>query len=211
VARSFSDLSGRSQLLIFVALCAMTVAGAWQLLVGPALADLANRQARLVALQGEVSRAQATAARLPAFERDIKALETSLRETTAVLPDEKDPQDVLRNLHELASETALDISSFTPKAIVTRAQYAEWPIELGLEGGYHDLGRFFDRVATMSRLMSVADLHIKVAPKPTAKTTIAATCVATTFVFKKEISTPAAPRPAGNAVASSELPAGGLQ
>ena len=91
----------------------------------------------------------------------MRALEVALRETTAVIPDEKDPQDVLRNLHELASESALDIASFTPKPVVAKAQYAEWPIQLGLEGTYHDLGRFFDRLATMSRLISVSDLDIK--------------------------------------------------
>jgi type IV pilus assembly protein PilO len=210
VARSFSDLSGRAQFLVFAVLCVMVVVGAWQLLLGPSRDDLAARQARIATLQGEVARAKATAARLPAFQRDIQVLEASLRQTTAVLPDEKDPQDVLRNLHELASDSSLDISSFTPKAIVTRAQYSEWPIELGLEGGYHDLGRFFDRVATMSRLMSVADLHIKVPTKPTAKNTIVATCVATTFVFKKDMVLGAL-SPAKNAVASNAPPAGSVQ
>ena len=192
MAKSFNDLSSRAQLVVFALLCVMVVAGAWQLLLGPARADLATREARLTVLQGAVARAQTTASRLPAFERDVKAMEVSLRQTTAVLPDEKDPQDVLRNLHELASESALDLSSFTPKAIVTKTQYSEWPIELGLEGGFHNLGRFFDAVASMSRLMSVADLRIKVHGKPSPKNTIAASCVATTFVFKKDIA-PGAP------------------
>lgn len=124
--------------------------------------------------------------------REVQILEQALIQTTAVLPDEKDPQDVLRNLHELASESALDISSFTPKPIATKPQYSEWPIELGLEGGYHDLGRFFDRVATMSRLMSVSDLHIKTRTKTDGRATVTASCVATTFVFKKDIA-PTAP------------------
>jgi type IV pilus assembly protein PilO len=187
VAKSFNELSSRVQLVIFALLCIVVVIGAWQLLLGPARADLATRHARLSVLQGEVARAQATVAKLATFEREVKALEISLAQTTAVLPDEKDPQDVLRNLHELASEAALDLSSFTPKAIVTKTQYSEWPIELGLQGGYHDLGRFFDRVGSMARLMSVADLRIKVNTKPTPKNTITATCVATTFVFKKDI------------------------
>ena len=101
----------------------------------------------------------------------MRALEVSLRETTAVIPEEKDPQDVLRNLHELASESSLDIASFTPKAIVAKTQYSEWPIELGLEGSYHDLGRFFDRIASMSRLMSVSDLKIKTKTKPNGRGT----------------------------------------
>jgi len=192
MARSLSNLSPRAQVIVFSILCLLVVVAGWQLLIGPARADVATRAGRLSVLQGEVARAQATAARLPAVQRDVKQLESALRATTAVLPDEKDPQDVLRNLHEVAAESALELSSFTPKAIVTKAQYSEWPIELGFEGGYHDLGRFFDRIATMSRLMSVADLHIKVHPKATPKNTISASCIATTFVFKKDIAPAAA-------------------
>ena len=203
MAKRFNDLSSRAQIIIFGLVCVMVVVGAWQLLLGPARADLATREARLSLMQGEVARAQATAARLPAAERDVKALERSLRETTAVLPDEKDPQDVLRNLHELASESTVDLSSFTPKAIVTKTQYSEWPIELGFEGSYHNLGRFFDHIATMSRLISVADLRIKVNAKPSARNTISASCVATTFVFKKDIA-PGTPPP--NTLAQAGLP-----
>jgi type IV pilus assembly protein PilO len=187
MARSFNDLSARSQIVVFGVLSVLMVVAAWQLAIGPAREQLTTSEARLATLQGEVARAKATADRLPTFERDVKALEAALSLTTAILPDEKDPQDVLRNLHEMASDSALDISSFTPKAIATKAQYSEWPIELGLEGGYHDLGRFFDRIATMSRLVSVSDLHIKTNAKSSAKATITASCVATTFVFKKDL------------------------
>ena len=137
-------------------------------------------------IQGEVAKVQAVAGRLPVVQREVRALEVALRETTAVIPDEKDPQDVLRNLHELASESALDIALFTPKPVVAKPQYAEWPIQLGLEGTYHDLGRFFDRLATMSRLISVSDLDIKTRSKPMGKGTVAVNCLATTFVFKKD-------------------------
>ena len=125
--------------------------------------------------------------RLPQVQREVRQLEASLRETQAVIPEEKDPQDVLRNLHELASESLLDIASFKPKAIVAKPQHSEWPIEVGLEGTYHDLGRFFDRVASMSRLISVSDLKIQTKTKANGRGTVAATCVATTFVFQKDM------------------------
>ena len=82
--------------------------------------------------------------------------------------------------------TRLDIASFKPKNVVTKTQYTEWPIELGLEGSYHDLGRFFDRIATMPRLMSVSDLTIKTKARPNGRGSISVSCVATTFVFEKE-------------------------
>jgi type IV pilus assembly protein PilO len=195
MAKSFSELSPRAQLVVFVLLSALTAGAVWQAFLGPAQAQIAAEQARLETLQAEVLKAQSVAARLPAAEREVRALEAQLRETEAVIPEEKDPQDVLRNLHEMASESLLDIATFKPQAAVARAQYTEWPIELGVEGGYHDLGRFFDRIAAMPRLMSVSDLQIRTQTNANGRGTVSVTCVATTFVFQKTMPTPIGGRP----------------
>ncbi len=195
MAKSFSELSPRAQMLVFVALSALAAGAVWQAFLGPEQAQIAARQARLETVENEVLRAQGVAARLPSAEREVRALEAQLRETEAVIPEEKDPQDVLRNLHEMASESLLDIASFKPQAAVARAQYTEWPIELGVEGGYHDLGRFFDRIAAMPRLMSVSDLQIRTQIKPNGRGLVSASCVATTFVFQKTMPTPIGGRP----------------
>jgi type IV pilus assembly protein PilO len=186
MAKSFHELSPRAQLIIFGLLCALTVAGAWQVLIGPARADLETQNARMTKVESEVARVQAITNKLPQYQREVRALEVALRETMAVIPDDRDPQDVLRNLHELASESTLDLATFTPKPVVAKTQYSEWPLQLGIEGTYHDLGRFFARVAAMARLMSVSDMTIKVLSRPNAKGTIAVSCLATTFVFKKD-------------------------
>lgn len=93
------------------------------MLIGPERTELATRRARLSALQSDVARAAATAKRLPQLEQEIATLERSLVATTAVLPDEKDAQDVLRQLHALASESELSLTSFTPKAVTEKSQY----------------------------------------------------------------------------------------
>jgi len=187
MAKSLKDLSPRTQLIVFGLLCLLALGAAWQVLLGPAQADLTAQRAKLATIDADLSKAQAVAARLPQAQREVRALEASLRETQAVIPEEKDPQDVLRNLHEMASESLLEIASFKPKGVITKTQYSEWPIELGFEGSYHDLGRFFDRIASMPRLMSVADLSIKTKTKPNGRGTVAASCVATTFVFQKDL------------------------
>lgn len=187
MATSFNDLSPRAQLLVFVLLSALAAGAAWQSLLAPADVQIAARRAHLETLETDLTRARAVAARLPAAEREVRTLEAALRETEAVIPEEKDPQDVLRNLHEMASESQLGIASFKPREAVTRAQYTEWPIELGVEGDYHDLGRFFDRIAAMPRLMSISDLQIRTRVRPGGRGTVTATCVATTFVFQKTL------------------------
>lgn len=186
MAKSFHELSSRTQIAIFALLSLTTIGAAWQVLIGPERTELATRRARLSALQSDVARAAATAKRLPQLEQEIATLERSLVATTAVLPDEKDAQDVLRQLHELASESELSLISFTPKAVTEKSQYSEWPIELGLDGGYHDLGRFFDRIASLPLLVSVSNLHLKAHVQPGGTGSLSASCTATTFVFRRD-------------------------
>ena len=186
MAKSFHELSPRAQTIVFVMLSLLTAGATWTILLSPQRTSMAALREQLQTLEGELVKAQGVAARLPAAEREVKALEASLRDTQAVIPEEKDPQDVLRNLHQLASESLLDIASFKPKNVVTKTQYTEWPIELGLEGTYHDLGRFFDRIASMPRLMSVSDLSIKTKLRPNGRGSVSVSCVATTFVFETE-------------------------
>ncbi len=198
MAKSFHEFSIKTQIAIFALLSLTTVGAAWQVLIGPARAELATRRARLEGLQSDVARASATATRLPQLEREIAGLEKSLVATTAVLPDEKDAQDVLRQLHEMASESALSLSSFTPKAVADKPQYSEWPIELGLEGNYHDLGRFFDRVSELPLLVSVSNLHLTAHQQPGGQGSLTASCTATTYVFHREADHPAAPAATAN-------------
>jgi Tfp pilus assembly protein PilO len=186
MAKSLHQLSSRSQTIVFVLLCGVTIVASWQALIGPEHAHLASERARLAAVQADVAKAAATAAKLPELQRQVKAYEAQLQQTTAVLPDEKDPQDVLRNLHEVATESSLAIASFAPRPISAKTQYSEWPIALGMEGTYHELGEFFSRIASMPRLMSVSDLQIKTQTRPNSRATVTASCVATTFVFRKD-------------------------
>ena len=204
MAKSFHELSQRAQMIIFGMLCVLAAAGAWQVSIGPGSTELETRRAHLAKIEAEIVRVQAIADKLPALQREVRSLEVALRETTAAIPEEKDPQDVLRNLYELASDSSLDLARFEPNAIVAKAQYSEWPIKISFEGGFHDLGRFFDRLASMSRLISVTDLNIKTKSKPTGRGSVTATCLATTFVFRQEVgaATAAPGAPAGTPAAT---------
>jgi Tfp pilus assembly protein PilO len=76
--------------------------------------------------------------------------------------------------------------------------HAEWPITLELDGTYHNLGQFFDRVGRFSRIINVGAVKIKAKDKPQPGSTIAVTCTATTFVL---IDPKTAPAPAAKGAA----------
>ena len=79
----------------------------------------------------------AQAAGIP--ERRSAELEARLNNLKAVLPEEKDAADLLRRMQTVATQSNLTIKSFKPAPTVTKQLHAEWPINLELEGTYHNL------------------------------------------------------------------------
>ena len=60
--------------------------------------------------------------------------------------------------------------------------------ELGLklEGTYHDLGLFLERVSKFPRIINVSNLKVKALEKSANGATINAECIATTFVLVEQ-------------------------
>jgi type IV pilus assembly protein PilO len=84
----------------------------------------------------------------------------------------------------MATQSNLTILGFTPQAITTRELHAEWPIGLQLEGTYHDLGIFLERVSKFPRIINVNDITIRTLENASASSaTIVAECTAMTFVL----------------------------
>jgi type IV pilus assembly protein PilO len=160
----------------------------------PARADMEVRENQLKAIRIDISKGLATAGQLDKFRADVDGLETKLEGLRAVLPEEKDAADLLRRMQLVAAQSNLTIRSFTPGPTVTKQLHAEWPIKLEIDGTYHNLATFFDRVGKFTRIVNITGLEVKGKDKPDANSTITATCVATTFVLLDKPTPPAAGR-----------------
>jgi type IV pilus assembly protein PilO len=183
-----NKLSWKAQVGIFLVVAVAAVGGFYWYYVQDAQASLATEQARLDAMKVEIGKGLTTARQLPEFQRQVGELQARLDLLRAVLPEEKDVSDLLRRLQTLATESNLQIKGFKPAAIVTKQTHAEWPITLELDGTYHNLALFFDRVSKFPRIINVSGVTIKGKEKPQSGSTITAACVATTYVL---IETPA--------------------
>jgi type IV pilus assembly protein PilO len=125
----------------------------------------------------------ATARKLPEFRSQVGDLQGRLDNLKAVLPEEKDAADLLRRMQTVATQSNLTIKSFRPAPVVTKQLHAEWPINLELDGTYHNLALFFDRVGKFTRIVNISALEVKGKEKPDPNSSITATCLATTFVL----------------------------
>jgi type IV pilus assembly protein PilO len=167
----------------------------------PARADFSSRESQLEALHKDIAMGVNTARKLPEFKRQVQDLEARLSNLKAVLPEEKDAADLLRRMQTVATQSNLTIKSFKPAPTVTKQLHAEWPINLELEGTYHNLALFFDRVSKFTRIVNISALDVKGKDRPDGSVTISASCVATTFVLLEKPG-PAKPGAKGAAAAA---------
>jgi type IV pilus assembly protein PilO len=158
----------------------------------PTRAEMAVREAQLEALRVVVAKGLETAKQLPEFRSQVDDLELRLISLRAVLPEEKDAGELLRRLQTVATQANLQIKSFKPSPVVTKQLHAEWPISLELDGTYHNLAIFFDRVGKFTRIVNITGVDIQGKTKPEPNSTITAKCVATTFVL---LDKPVPPKP----------------
>jgi type IV pilus assembly protein PilO len=194
---SLSKLPWHTQLAVVAVLAVGCVGVFWNFHVVPAEQALDAKRSQLQALQAEVARGTLIARRLPEFRREVGGLEMQLERLRTVLPEEKDVADLLRRIQAMATQSNLTIRGFTPQAVATKQMYAEWPIGLQVEGTYHNLGGFLERISKFPRIINVTAIKIRTKDKQTDGATIAVDCTATTFVMTEpKAPTGAAPAPA---------------
>jgi len=180
---SLNKLPWYGQVGLFVALGVAGVAVFYYMYVIPTAAEMAVREERLAGLRTNIAKGATTANQLNQFRQQVADLEARLEGLKAVLPEQKDVADLLRRIQTLATQSNLAIRGFKPAASITKQLHAEWPIALQLDGTYHNLAMFFDRVSKFSRIINVSKINIKAKDQPAPDSTITAECVATTFVL----------------------------
>jgi len=167
----------------------------------PVRAEILSRRTQLDALHADITKGLTTAKKLPEFRQQVTDLEARLANLKAILPEEKDAADLLNRMQTVASQSNMTIKGFKPSPTVTKTLHAEWPIALDLEGTYHNLAIFFDRVGRFTRIVNISGLDVKGRDKPEANGTIAASCIATTFVL---LDKPAPAKPGAAAAAKAK-------
>ena len=196
---SLNKLPWYGQVGLFVALALGGVGVFYYFYVMPLNVDMEGRRQTLAGLRANIAKGSATANQLNQFKGQVAELESRLESLRAVLPEQKDVGDLLRRIQTLATQSSLSVRGFKPSPSVTKQLHAEWPIALKLEGTYHNLGIFFDRVSKFSRIINISNLDIKSKDRPEPNATVSADCVATTFVLLEQAKKPGAPAPAAAA------------
>ncbi|MCI0371024.1 MAG: type 4a pilus biogenesis protein PilO [candidate division NC10 bacterium] len=186
----FANIPKRQLYMLLGLLAAGLLFGWWSLLFKPAWEERDRLQTQLAGLEQQLFQKKRIAANLPQLEAEIKQLQARLKASVARLPEEKEIPTLLTQVNSLGEESGLVFTLFRPQAAVKKDFYAEVPIQVRVEGSFHALGAFFDRIGKMERIMNIGTLSVSLAPaagqdgrRRATALTIIAEFNATTFTF----------------------------
>ena len=158
-------------------------AGYFFLVYQDAQAKVEQLQAQEMELQRKLSEVRSIAANIDEFEEEIANLEVKLQKVLRQLPNEREIEVVLTDISNLGKTAGIEIKEFRRKPEVVHGFYAEVPIDLELQGEYHEVARFFDMLAGLPRIVNMGSITVKVARDSLDATVLKVTGTATTFRF----------------------------
>lgn len=148
-------------------------------------AQIKTKRADLESLHQEIQKGLAAERKLPQFREEVRRLELELSKLLQVLPSKRNTEELIKRIETLTRQGDFTLKKFTPGEFVAKEFYSEWPIDIQLDGTYHNLALFFDRMSRFSRIINVEDLRVTSLDNVPQKS-IAAVFVAKTFIYTGE-------------------------
>jgi type IV pilus assembly protein PilO len=181
------------KILLGVMVLALITAGMYFGLVSPLEMTVSTLKNQHASLQVELAQARAAADDVARGRREAAELGRQLDGLKERLPSEKEMPPLYRTITDAAFQSGLAVALFQPRDGKIRDYYVEYPITLNAEGGYHQLGEFFERVAALPRVVTVQELKVTALSK--AKHPIRAELTLATYTYRP-VGSPPAPKPA---------------
>lgn len=173
---------------------AVIIGAVFFFLLSPVYERIGKLETEIKKEQEEVQQNRNMLAQLAVYQRQAVLLQQELTILTAKLPSEREMPPLYRTLSDTAYQAGLAVMLFQPREARVRDYYAEIPITVSAEGGYHDLATFFDRLAAMPRVVNVDQW--KLSGLNRSKQPLRADLTLATYTYRPP-GAPPAPKPAG--------------
>ncbi|HXK23040.1 MAG TPA: type 4a pilus biogenesis protein PilO [Myxococcota bacterium] len=169
-------------------LIALLVVGIYFLMFfGSNQGTLRGLQTRRAKVEQDIQAARAVANNLESFKKKREELGAQLQAALEKLPESSDLPALLTNISTLGKKSGLEIQTFKQGKKIDRGFYSEQQIELEFTGMYHDIALFFDRVASLSRIVNLTDLTFTVASDTGENPNLKVKGIAATFYFNESM------------------------
>lgn len=172
-------LSTVQRILIYVGTFLVLIGSVVYFLYMPKWDIKSELQTEYEELANKLVIAKKNAAQLPKLRAQMKEEEAKFQEASKALPENNEIPSLLTSISQSGSESGLEFHLFQPGPEVNKQFYSEIPVAVLVEGGYHNTAEFFDRVAALSRIVTIKNISMS----PTKENKLKTNCSAVTYKF----------------------------
>ncbi|MBW3670715.1 MAG: type 4a pilus biogenesis protein PilO [Acidobacteria bacterium] len=147
--------------------------------------EIATLEGEIDQLETKIEQGRAAEKTLPQFREEVARLELELEKLKRILPSQRNTEEIIKKLKSLVDEGDFVLRSLTFPDLQAAPEsdvYQEWPIEVAIDGRYHDLALLFDKLSNFSRIVNVDRFSVTALPSQDERT-ISTQFVAKTFVY----------------------------
>ena len=151
------------------------------LLFWPKFDTIDKLEQQLASIEQELAKAKKNARELNDWRNKMKQKESQYKSVMRALPEKEELPSLLAGISQAGKDAGLEFVLFQPKSEVKKGFYAEIPVEISVNGGYHQIAVFFDKVANLPRIVNLR--RIKMAPASQKDSRLSMACQAVTYKF----------------------------
>ena len=143
--------------LIFVAVLGL---GVYWFIVKDKAPQLSRVQEEEQQLRLTFENKQRKAANYDAYKTQLSNIEQSFGTMLRQLPGETEIPSLIVDISQTGLAAGLQEKLFLPQPEIPKDFYAEKPIKIRLEGGFHELGNFVSGIAALPRIVTLHDITV---------------------------------------------------
>ncbi|GHT85427.1 type 4 fimbrial biogenesis protein PilO [Betaproteobacteria bacterium] len=148
------------KVVVYVVLIIAIVALGWYLDWDDQWQQRAQKEKEELTLRDQWITKKKLAVNLDEYKRQLAEIDRQFGALLKQLPEKAEIDILLADVNQAGLGRGLQFDLFRPAANMVRDFYTEIPVNIIVNGGYHDLGEFVADVAKMPRIVSITNVQL---------------------------------------------------
>jgi type IV pilus assembly protein PilO len=157
---NFSEWPVGAKAVVVALLCAAIGYAWYHFITAPQIEQLEQVEQREQELRQSFEQKQHRASNLEAYRQQLKEMEEAFGEMLRQLPDQTEVAALLVDVSQEGLAAGLEFERFEPSGEVTKDFYAELPINIRVNGGFHEFATFVSGLSALPRIVTVHNLDL---------------------------------------------------
>jgi Tfp pilus assembly protein PilO len=157
----------KNQILVFVVILFLAAGYIWYTRIYSSYnTKITAKKSQLEKELSDLHSVQQKAATLDELQKEIDDLQIKYKKVELLLPERKEDESFLSQIHAAAQLTGSTVVDITPMGTQAGDFYETNSYTVAVESSYNGLGKFFAKVANFPFIVNVSDLELKTTGSP---------------------------------------------